>query len=322
MLNCNFLSAQGYIESSPTTKQTNALDKYEMTMDEVNSGLESVERFTNTIWGFVEYAEKLQQVATIAAMLTQDQNTSSNYTTIANLAGQIQQVAAVAQIIEQLVDNSITMEGEASSMPLADLFALADVNLPDISQVMEHFDSINIDIDADLAELEAMDETKLEKFTRGIKGAYTPSSYAIDFLSQDNYSTMVSLAKTMTIRAIIAALAIHTMENVIVGEAKSISEMSNGFQLIENNLRNFVTRSSMNYIEFKYPLIPSIGYTSNNTFGNYITRERFRSKLNAELEYMETYVDADNPIAEDERLYLILDSIEKTIKTTLENEGL
>lgn len=321
MLQWGTLNAQYYIGNNPTTEEESLSDKYETTMEEVDTQLTKVEDFTTRLNAFAEYAAQLQELATIAAMLTQDQNTADKYDAVANFAEQLQKVVVLAETIENLADYTQGIESEASELPFAELFLLADVDLPDISGITLAFDVLE-DLDIEAVDIAGVDDDIAVEIAKGVTGSLTPANYSIDYLNQDNYSELISWSKKMAIKAIITTIYIHTMQNVIVDEADSIIEISNDFNSVGIDLKTFVNVTSMGYIEYKYPLIPSIGYGSTNTFGNYATRLRFRSKLDTELGNIESYIATDNPIAEDERIYLVLDTVEKIIKTTLENEGL
>ncbi len=129
------------------------------------------------------------------------------------------------------------------------------------------------------------------------------------------------------------SLQLNTIASSIsISEIERISEITNNkhkkitpsFKNTEKGILNFIEKHSKNYIKTKYPLIKiksiTDPFSNNKIIKNTIIRNRFSKKLNKETNKIKNYFEVENYISEEERLLLVLNSLENIINITLENE--
>ncbi len=113
---------------------------------------------------------------------------------------------------------------------------------------------------------------------------------------------------------------VNSMEALLDVEHKETTAFTNSMLLLKrtDHIGRFVKKSSHDFIKVKYPLLKP--RNSDEFLKNSLIQLRFKRKFDKEGQNVKNYLSSNIAIAEGERLYLVLSSIENVIKIAIENE--
>ncbi|RLJ30711.1 hypothetical protein CLU97_0094 [Chryseobacterium sp. 7] len=142
---------------------------------------------------------------------------------------------------------------------------------------------------------------------------------ANDLLSKEMYKDMVSAHRKLGGYAITKTGILARTKDVYIEPNKELTHISFKLTFKKNDILKFVSKTSYDYIEDKYPIITTSPLSSGK-FSNVLIRRRFKTKFDSEIENISNYLNTANYIPEGERLRLIQQALDKVIRVTLEDE--
>lgn len=142
---------------------------------------------------------------------------------------------------------------------------------------------------------------------------------ANDILSKEMYKDMVSAHGKLNGYALTKTGLMKRTKDIYIEPNEELTRISSGLTSKRDNILNFVSQTSYDYIKDKYPIV-AVSPLSSGKLSNVLVRRRFKTKFDSENENITNYLDATNYIPEGERLRLIQQALDKVIRVTLEDE--
>ena len=144
-----------------------------------------------------------------------------------------------------------------------------------------------------------------------------------DVYSEDNYRRIGTDALEMAFYDIVSAYIASRAADQIEDKFDKLSDISSSFRYQEFPVKNFIDITTRNYMQTKlYPLNPLLlSYASNVSLGNVFVRRRLNNRYNKEIENIDNYFNALNPLTEGERMYLTVSAIYDVLQITLEGDN-
>lgn len=152
-----------------------------------------------------------------------------------------------------------------------------------------------------------------------------------DQLSQNSYSALNRYNGIMAASVAASSAAVAGFNRVMDDGFWELKTFSPSLGTVGVAIQNFIISPGFNpalrynsygYILKKYPVLLDgvFPVTPGNSIKNMVIRKRLLLRLRAEQKTIIDYLNPLNPIAEGERILLMLEALENVITITLENE--
>ena len=145
-----------------------------------------------------------------------------------------------------------------------------------------------------------------------------------DILSMPSYQKIADKNKEATKNLKWNTIASKGYERIVTRENNELGEIHPILRAKQGYLERFVLRDSQKYIKNKYRkltprqlLLPSV---KTEFLKNTNIQLRLNRKLVVERKNIANYLHPENYMTEGDRIYLLLNALEKVIQITLENE--
>ncbi len=154
---------------------------------------------------------------------------------------------------------------------------------------------------------------------------YTVKSTLEDHLSTGNYTKMLQKNSLSLVSYIALKKNIDGLAKVIKEEKESLENIHVSMGLISGATKNLIIARSKKYFKKSHLILNPVNIISGMKGRNFsktsIITARYNYKIKKENDYIDNYLDADNPMSEGQRFFLTLSAIKNILKITLENDS-